>query len=65
NGLYYYRARYYDPVLKRFLSEDPIGLAGGSLSFYSYVNGNPVSYTDPKDCGPTLLVVLSLVRVWI
>ena len=47
NGLYYYRARYYDPVLKRFLSEDPIGLAGGSLSFYTYVNGNPVSLTDP------------------
>ncbi|MFN5080929.1 MAG: RHS repeat-associated core domain-containing protein [Burkholderiales bacterium] len=48
NGLYYYRARYYDPVLKRFLSEDPIGLAGGSLSFYAYVNGNPVSYVDPE-----------------
>jgi RHS repeat-associated protein len=47
NGLYYYRARYYDPVLKRFLSEDPIGLSGGSLSFYAYVNGNPVSYIDP------------------
>ncbi|MFN8917742.1 MAG: RHS repeat-associated core domain-containing protein [Burkholderiales bacterium] len=31
NGLYYYRARYYDPVLKRFLSEDPIGLAGGEF----------------------------------
>ena len=27
--LYYYRARYYDPVLKRFISSDPIGLAGG------------------------------------
>ncbi|MCA3173895.1 MAG: RHS repeat-associated core domain-containing protein, partial [Burkholderiales bacterium] len=49
NGLYYYyRARYYDPVLKRFLSEDPIGLAGGSLSFYSYVGGNPVMFTDPE-----------------
>ncbi|MCA3171038.1 MAG: RHS repeat-associated core domain-containing protein, partial [Burkholderiales bacterium] len=48
NGLYYYRARYYDPVLKRFLSEDPIGLAGGSLSFYTYVNGNPVMFTDPE-----------------
>ena len=47
NGLYYYRARYYDPVLKRFLSEDPIGLAGGSLSFYAYVEGNPLSYADP------------------
>ncbi len=48
NGLYYYRARYYDPVLKRFLSEDLICLAGGSLSFYSYVNGNPVMFTDPE-----------------
>ncbi len=47
NGLYYYRARYYDPVLKRFISEDPIGLQGGSLSFYAYVNGDPVSLTDP------------------
>jgi RHS repeat-associated protein len=28
-GLLYYRARYYDPVLKRFISSDPIGLAGG------------------------------------
>ncbi|MDC0994055.1 hypothetical protein OAR16_00445 [bacterium] len=28
-GLYYYRTRYYDPVLKRFVSEDPIGLMGG------------------------------------
>jgi len=28
-GLYYYRARYYDPLLKRFVSEDPIGIAGG------------------------------------
>ncbi len=52
NGLYYYRARYYDPVLKRFLSEDPIGLAGGSLSFYAYVNGNPVQFVDPEGLSP-------------
>lgn len=45
-GLYYYRARYYDPVLKRFISEDPIGLAGGE-NFYGYVGGNPISFTDP------------------
>jgi len=45
-GLYFYRARYYDPVLKRFISEDPIGVAGG-LNLYSYVGGNPVSYVDP------------------
>jgi RHS repeat-associated protein len=28
-GLYYYRARYYDPATGRFLSEDPTGFAGG------------------------------------
>ena len=30
-GLNYYRARYYDPQLKRFISEDPIGLEGGLM----------------------------------
>ena len=45
-GLYYYRARYYAPVLTRFISEDPIGLDGGA-NFYTYVGGNPISSTDP------------------
>jgi RHS repeat-associated protein len=45
-GLYYYRARYYDPVLKRFISEDPIGLQGG-LNVYVYVGENPISRADP------------------
>ena len=46
-GLYYYRARYYDPVSGRFLSEDPIGFAGG-INFYAYVRNNPVGLRDPK-----------------
>jgi RHS repeat-associated protein len=45
-GLYFYRARYYDPVLKRFASSDPIGLAGGA-NVYIYVDGNPISFSDP------------------
>lgn len=45
-GLYYYWSRYCSPVTDRFLSEDPIGLAGGG-NLYTYVNGNPLSYNDP------------------
>ena len=50
-GLYYYRARYYHPMLKRFISEDPIGLQGG-INFYSYVLGNPISSMDPDGLFP-------------
>ena len=46
-GLYYYRARYYDPKIGRFISEDPIGFVAG-VNFYSYVLNNPVRYTDPS-----------------
>jgi RHS repeat-associated protein len=45
-GLYYYRARYYNPTISRFVSEDPIGLAGG-INTYGYVGGNPVLRVDP------------------
>lgn len=45
-GLKYFRARYYDPILKRFISADPIGLDGG-LNEYMFVEGAPTMYTDP------------------
>lgn len=45
-GLYDYRFRQYDPILKRFISEDPIGI-NGSLNLQTYVDGNPASYNDP------------------
>ena len=47
DGLYYYRARYYDPKIGRFVSEDPIGFDGG-MNFYAYVDNNPVNFTDPS-----------------
>lgn len=44
-GWYYTRYRYYDPVLGRFTSPDPIGLAAG-LNEYAYAP-NPVNWVDP------------------
>jgi RHS repeat-associated protein len=44
--LYYYRARYYHPGLARFISEDPIGLAGGA-NLYVYAANSPVNRRDP------------------
>lgn len=42
----YYRARYYDSSLGRFLLEDPLHFAGGR-NFYRYVGNNPVNRKDP------------------
>lgn len=46
-GLYYNRARYYDPSLGRFISEDPIGLRGG-INPYVYASNDPVNNLDPS-----------------
>ncbi len=50
NGLLHMRARYYSPYLCRFVSEDPVGFAG-SMNFYAYADGNPVSLLDPFGLG--------------
>jgi RHS repeat-associated protein len=47
DGIYFYRARYYSPMLERFISEDPARLRGG-LNFYSYVMNSPLNGTDPS-----------------
>jgi RHS repeat-associated protein len=50
-GLYYYRARYYDPSNGRFISEDPLRFKAG-INFYSYVKNNPVVDNDPSGLAP-------------
>ena len=50
NGLYYMRARYYNPDIKRFINQDiKVGDIGSSQSLnrYAYCEGNPVSMVDP------------------
>jgi RHS repeat-associated protein len=58
-GLRYHRNRYYDPLVGRFLSEDPIAWFGG-FNFYRYVLNSPTKFIDPFgldetfwDCGTT------------
>jgi RHS repeat-associated protein len=53
-GLYFYRARYYNPSLQRFISEDPAQLQGGSSNFYAYAADAPTQFKDPSGkCLPT------------
>jgi RHS repeat-associated protein len=52
--LYYYRARYYDEALGRFISEDPIGHLGG-INIYTYTLDNPVSYIDAFGLDVTII----------
>jgi len=49
-GLYYYRNRYMDPGLGRFVSRDPLGLWGDPLNLgngYTYAASNPWTLVDP------------------
>ncbi|MEN6374978.1 MAG: RHS repeat-associated core domain-containing protein, partial [Smithella sp.] len=46
-GLYFYRARYYDPKAGRFITKDPISFAGGDVNLYNYVKNNPLNWIDP------------------
>jgi len=47
SGLYFYRARYYDASMGRFISKDPIGFIGRDINLYRYVGNNPIRFVDP------------------
>jgi RHS repeat-associated protein len=46
DDLYYYRARYYDSTIGRFITPDPIGFLGGDTNFYRYAGNDPVNFID-------------------
>jgi len=52
-GLLYYRARYYDATVGRFVTEDPARFTGG-IDFYAYVLNDPVELNDPMGAYPCL-----------
>jgi RHS repeat-associated protein len=70
-GLLFYRARYYNPHVSRFVSEDPLGAAGG-INQHQYVGANPITYGDPfglerkdrGDCSPRRLIPLPPDVMW-
>jgi RHS repeat-associated protein len=71
-GLYYYRARHYDPAEGRFLQRDPLGSISG-LNLYRYAWDRPTAFRDPTGttctdslCGPDITSHLSNLKaaVW-
>jgi len=51
-GLYYNRARYYNPFMGRFLQTDPIGYEAG-MNLYAYCGNNAINLADPMGLDPT------------
>ncbi|WP_199308523.1 RHS repeat-associated core domain-containing protein [Aphanizomenon flos-aquae] len=63
-GLYYYRARYYDQTMGRFLSEDPIGFDGKDNNLYRYVFNSPLMFNDPSgNIIPLICVALGITEL--
>jgi hypothetical protein len=46
--LQYVRQRWYDPATRQFISQDPLGFAGGDVNLYRYAGNNPVNRNDPS-----------------
>ncbi|MCP3059576.1 RHS repeat-associated core domain-containing protein [Myxococcus sp. K38C18041901] len=66
-GLYYFRARYYNPKPGRFLQPEPLSqdpeaiqvyaLLGQGLPLYAYASNNPLTYNDPMEENPVAVAI--------
>lgn len=61
-GLYYFYARWYDPVIGRFITKDPAGMIMGP-NLYSYVVNNPINETDTIGQGGPIEILIAVVIV--
>ena len=59
-NLYYYRARYYNSDIGRFISEDPIGFGSGDTNLYAYVENSPINLFDPGGNSAAVALPLTL-----
>jgi RHS repeat-associated protein len=64
-GLSYMQARYYDPVVGRFYSNDPVGFKGThNFNRYTYGNNNPYKYIDPDGRESFEINVFRETKMW-
>jgi RHS repeat-associated protein len=72
-GIYYYRARYYDPSSGRFLGEDPLGFKARDANLFQFVRNAPTNFIDPlglisvdpafrPDCQHSLMRALNILH---
>lgn len=57
-GLHYNYFRYYEPETGRYISPDPIGLAGG-VNVYGYANNNSMTFVDPTGENPLVKNIIN------
>jgi len=63
-GLHYNFRRYYDPATGRYITQDPIGLAGG-LNQYAYVDADPNNLYDPTgEIAPAIILIGTAARAY-
>jgi RHS repeat-associated protein len=61
-GLYYFRARFYDPNLGRFITPDPRTQFDQNL--YGFANNNPMAFVDPSGQSPILNNIIEKIKDW-